>query len=355
MNYIIDDKIGKEWIKNNKPEKSIIFYCKYINVQLAEAIINTFKNIFKDESIKIQFVFENNINNFLNGNSQFSAIELIDSFSNIHIKTKDNIETNVLILDDERLINAFSYETFKNLFINCNNTTCVNGYGIETSDRKLIEQFLSRYINNDTNGLNYKQLVDSYINKILELDTSILEYNLYSVVFNCPENCTISPNTIPQFSKFNKAVYDTPESLVSSNIIGITYNQLGQYLEEVGKTDFAYKKYGENHAKFASLMDFAYIDCDRPRKIHITKLGNIFYNLQQEQQHKLVLYQVFKLDIIKVIVSKVLNDSSFDLSEYLKNYISSSTVDRRRSNIRKIFQFIVDSDIDLARYILEKI
>lgn len=350
MNYIISNTLDKEWVNNNKPNKKITFCSKYLSLQLTESIINIFKKVFNDESIRIQFIIEDCLVNYLKGDSDLSSIELLNTYSNVSIRSKSNINMNFIMIDEVLLINAFSYKSFEKLFIE---DLYKQELALKSIDVELINQCIE--YTKDLNDINYIKLVDNYIEHILYINEIELEYKLHSLLFHKSHEATITSNTIPQFSQFHKAVYDTPRCIICSGNSSIDYTQLGKYLLDRGKNDAAYKKYGENHSKFAQLIGFTYIDCNRPRKIHITHLGKEFYNLEPEEQNKLVIYQLFRLDIVKGIAAKVLDDPSLTLEDYLKQYLSNSTVGRRISSIKQIFKYMQDNGCVIAKYLLNKI
>ena len=59
--------------------------------------------------------------------------------------------------------------------------------------------------------------------------------------------------------------------------------------------------------------------------------------------------------IVRDIYSKYELTGSFDITQYLENYLSHSTAVRRRPNVKVLFEKLADFDVEGAEEILENV
>ncbi len=160
---------------------------------------------------------------------------------------------------------------------------------------------------------------------------------------------------IPQFSNFDDGTYRLVEILAEEGNSGLTFNELGELLEGPGKNEVAYKKYGENHAKLAELLDFATITNTRPRQVFLTKLGKIFYKSESSKKISMLKSQIYRMAIVKDIIVNHTNDS-FNLKNYLMSAnLKESTAIRRMPNIRTLFKFLQEHNVSEVESVLKKL
>ena len=90
--------------------------------------------------------------------------------------------------------------------------------------------------------------------------------------------------------------------LHETKVFGLTFNELGENLEGVGKKVGAYKKYGENNAKLSELLDLTTISHERPRRVFLTRLGKSFQRSDDARKTNILKNQIFRMDIIRDII-----------------------------------------------------
>ncbi|MCX5677539.1 MAG: hypothetical protein NTY76_00300 [Candidatus Omnitrophica bacterium] len=143
---------------------------------------------------------------------------------------------------------------------------------------------------------------------------------------------------IPQFSNFDDGTVKVVEILYNENDRGLTFNELGWFLQRRLKKDGAHKKYGENHAKLANLLGFVKINNSRPRNVFLSAVGKELHLARNEQKKLIIKNQLLNMALIKDILSNY-NDV-FDLSLYLKQTLSTKTAVRRMPNIKKLIRIL---------------
>lgn len=154
----------------------------------------------------------------------------------------------------------------------------------------------------------------------------------------------ITAANIPQFSNVN-LINDVLRFCVGAP--KISFELVGYFLNK-NSTVVAQKKYGENHYKLASLIGLV-----KPPPIYgITFLGKHYFKLIDKDQ-RIIRSRLF---LLVPIVQTVLVDAKYNevvVYDKLCEYLSSTTADRRKSNIRVIIDEICENidDINLlAKY-----
>ena len=151
----------------------------------------------------------------------------------------------------------------------------------------------------------------------------------------------ILPSNIPQFSKFNDAVLETV-NILSNMKDGIRYEQLGYYLDGKNKSDVAKKKYGENHSKFAALIDLAIIyKKNNVSLIKSSVLAKSYQKCTDSEKLDLVLKLLFRIPIVQHVLISAMKDKVEILNYMLM--LSEKTLKRRRTNIEEIFTYIKEN------------
>lgn len=139
---------------------------------------------------------------------------------------------------------------------------------------------------------------------------------------------------IPQFSE-EKDVYKVLRVLVDSGLENMTYEQVGSYLCPVGTKFDARRKYGETHYKFACQIGLT----RQGRPLATTEIGVGYYLLgNDEKRQELMNRLVFSIPFVQHSIIKA-TEGRFYMPEYLAEYLSPSTVLRRRSNMHKIMSW----------------
>lgn len=156
---------------------------------------------------------------------------------------------------------------------------------------------------------------------------------ILSAIDNFPE-IQISPDTIPQISGIELAIFDGLNRLIHKSY---TFLEFGKELpNRTSNNDLAMQKFGENHAKLLSLMDLAYIDkSQKPNMINITPLGKIIQGYNLERRRLVSSKLILKIPVIQNIL-RDLKTSQIKVDKYLSPVLKDSTVERRSSTIRQL-------------------
>ncbi|WP_240840203.1 hypothetical protein [Acidaminobacter sp. JC074] len=200
------------------------------------------------------------------------------------------------------------------------------------------------YGNGDCNEIECSKIADWFIEVLLstpiaELVELISEHELEKIL----------PSNIPQYSKLDDALYRTPDIL--GNVPeSIRFEDLGFYLERVKKKEGAFKKYGENHSKLATLMDLAAITIDgRTNYIQLSVLGKSYLKISQEDKERLTARLMLRIPLVQhALIDAKKRECS--LSDYLV-ILSEKTALRRSNNIADLFRHVKahsDSDFEIV-------
>lgn len=155
---------------------------------------------------------------------------------------------------------------------------------------------------------------------------------------------------IPQFSE-EKDVYNVLRVLVDSGLDNMTYEQVGSYLCPVGTKYDARRKYGETHYKFACQLGLT----RQGRPLATTEIGVGYYLLENdEKRQELMNRLVFSIPFVQHSIIKA-NEGHFYMPDYLAEYLSPSTVLRRRSNMHKIMSWAYEITDGAYRQIFDNI
>lgn len=145
---------------------------------------------------------------------------------------------------------------------------------------------------------------------------------------------SITTNNIPQFSN-EKDVYNVLRILIDSGVKDLTYEQIGSYLCPNNAKSTAKRKYGENHYKFANQLGLTV----KNRPFSATEIGVAYYLMENDTERQALMKRlVFSIPIVQHSIVKA-SEARFSMVEYLAEFLSPSTVIRRRSNMRKIMSW----------------
>lgn len=144
----------------------------------------------------------------------------------------------------------------------------------------------------------------------------------------------IATNEIPQFSN-EKDVYGVLRVLIDSGLDDMTYEQIGAYLCPADAKFFARRKYGENHYKFTCQLGLAV----KEHPFSATEIGVAYYLLDSNEKRQALMNRlIFSVPFVQHAIIKAAC-GQYSMPDYLGNYLSPSTVARRRSNMRKIMSW----------------
>ena len=138
-----------------------------------------------------------------------------------------------------------------------------------------------------------------------------------------------------QYSNFEDATKKVVEVIIEAGNKGFTHLEVGKLLQNDGviRTDGAYTKYGENHAKTATYLGYLF---SIKRFYYVSAIGYVLFKLSLEEQEKLFVRLFLRTNLFKTVyyLAKNGNVSMRDIFDML----SEKTYIRRKSNIYYFFQ-----------------
>ena len=150
----------------------------------------------------------------------------------------------------------------------------------------------------------------------------------------------LDPSKIMQFSNFENGTYNLVRILYGINT-GYSYPEIGRKL--IGSIELnAATKYGENHSKLGRDFDLVLINEHKPAIVKNTKFGECFAFLDREEQNKILKILGLRDPVIKNLIAK----SKKGIVNYMDECkcLSESTRIRRRSNVKKVFELIIEDN-----------
>lgn len=141
---------------------------------------------------------------------------------------------------------------------------------------------------------------------------------------------------ISQFSDFGKAIETVPE-ILEFYPQGISYSDLGEKLMGDRKYE-ACRKYGENHARTASVMSLARLSEKQPKLVFPTTLGHFLVDYQIQEKNALLRALLLRNPFLHDMVSVTMTGSK--AYRDLVKGLSDTTAKRRRQSIKQLMSFI---------------
>lgn len=119
---------------------------------------------------------------------------------------------------------------------------------------------------------------------------------------------------------------------------GFRFETLGKKLtHSTDKSDIAYIKYGENHAKLAAILDLVLIiSISGAKYAYLTELGKILA-CNKEAQDEIIAKLIPLIPIIQFCLRRAVHEK-VDVEIILRRYLSKSTAYRRASSIRGLLK-----------------
>lgn len=210
---------------------------------------------------------------------------------------------------------------------------------------------------NDMEGINsnYKtlfkyfndcKLMNIYCGKecIGELMNAYLSINVEDIVNailvrNIP---ILTVTDIPIFSSFNDCTEKLCFALKELNNCGCDYDELGHYLLGGKQNVTANYKYGENHSKAAALLGLTKIVRESKSKVYLTDLGYSYLYSDPTKREHLLTRSFLSTNIAQYYIQRA-QFERFKVFEPLE-FMSTSTIIRRISNIKTFFNILDTSD-----------
>lgn len=223
----------------------------------------------------------------------------------------------------------------------------------EENEEKFLELYFTKEI--DLQCLSYQnsecidtnQIVDRLIQILLKYTIS----DIITIIRNSAKREKVTKDNIPQFSQVDIAIYKVNE-LLSKNNQSLNYEKLGYLLKEKKDAETsgtsALRKFGENHAKLATLVDLAVIrkkgNCS---DIENSILGKVFFELGEHEKKDIAQKLILKIPIVQNIFCEY---SIKQLDKDLE-ILSDSTKNRRRSSVMHAIDMVLDNEPQLAKEI----
>ena len=201
-------------------------------------------------------------------------------------------------------------------------------------EKKYIEMFLS---SDDMSKNVFLTGTEAELGAAISVITSVPIQKYIEVIDQLTMDDTVKSDQVPQFSGFCNALYRLPEILEFAPD-GLSFSEIGYQLAK-SPNDAASTKYGENHSKLAEMLDIVEI-CNRPSNVKSTNLGKYLIKFTPDEKKDLVK----RLLLRQYIVKKMLNAAGKGRCNYkdIVSELSKSTALRRRSNVNKLLDYVVE-------------
>lgn len=211
------------------------------------------------------------------------------------------------------------------------------------ADEMTREEVLTAYYSKRLDTVCAQKLIEEgkiagggVLHKIFALVQSASLEEVYEAVCRIDDFELITSSNVPQFSSIESA-YKVPEILLATNE-GQEFEGLGIYLDyEPHKKPAANKKYGENHAKLAVLLDLADMANAGKMKVVPTEFGSLFAQLDCTEKRAMAARLCFRIPIIQRMIAS--NEEEVEIADFLKIF-SDSTKKRRLPNVKALLAII---------------
>lgn len=150
----------------------------------------------------------------------------------------------------------------------------------------------------------------------------------------------ITPKDVFQFSTLEAGTKQVCVAIDKAGNPGVNFIQAGKLLlgEERPRKDMAYIKYGENHLKTAEALGLLY---ELARTYFLSCIG-VVYLKQNEEDRKKLLTRMFLRNKFIARLIKASATTKIDARQFLY-MLSDTTYTRRKSNIKRILRFFLES------------
>lgn len=206
------------------------------------------------------------------------------------------------------------------------------------------------YKNKLCNEKTPDQIATWFCKVLLSIDV----YSIIKLIAEAKDRDVVNPSNIPQFSNLDDATKGVVKILLESGMNGMTFDEMGYFLNGKQRNEVANRKYGENHAKLATLLDLAIINFpNNSASIYSSLLGQVYYNLTKEHKELILARLALRIPIIQNILIDAMQDE-ISVEKHLK-HLSKQTQKRRKPNVVALLGFIkkyAEKDMD---YILNNI
>ena len=145
----------------------------------------------------------------------------------------------------------------------------------------------------------------------------------------------VSADTIPQFSDIDDAL-ESGLNMLSKG--PCTFYEFGDALPNCSTNSYdAKQKYGENHAKYLTLLDLAWIDKQsKPNKVNISPVGQIVQNFDVKTRKIIAAKLSLRIPIIQELICS--KDITSVINEKMSPLLRESTLQRRESSLMRVLE-----------------
>ena len=221
---------------------------------------------------------------------------------------------------------------------------------------KLLTQFFSK---SKENEINNKMMFYSYnfeYDVVLEYVKNLINTPLKEYLFYLLSNYHVpflEANDVLQYSNFDDCTINICKVFKEAGDKGFSALEAGKLLENDGieRKDGAYTKYGENHCKTATSLGI--LNC-LSNKYFLSCIGFVLNDLNEYEQKLLISRLILRNNLIKRLVYKSLKNGSASY-EFETGFLSDSTRNRRKSNVKKLITILQNSDEISLKTILNTI
>ena len=179
-----------------------------------------------------------------------------------------------------------------------------------------------------------QDMFHNYLSDLIEID--IREY--FRWLDEHFSASVLSIDDAVQFSDFHDATSGIVEALLSAGDYGYSYIEIGKKLQNDGisRTEWAYRKYGENHAKTATYLGYLF---SINRCCYVSAIGYSLSSFTDTEQMKLFARLFTRTTLFKSIYY-LTRSGIVDLRE-LFDMLTRETYIRRRSSIKKLYKNLI--------------
>lgn len=373
----VSSPIFNNWFDLNRPNQSLLICSPYLKNYSLEKIMDRY-NLSTLHDLQLEVLIRGKLEDFIRGSSDISALESLIRLQGMDInkiRRLTNLHMKAYLIDNEKLLIGSSNFTRNGLFFS-NGAGNIEG-AICTTDTVAINDFRGYYDSIVTSSepldvfydsivqdyeIYFDKISDTINNAILSTisrhesrarhilipnkhrdDRQSRESESENEIIMSENNIfEVTIESIPQYSNFENGTYKILEILGNNDDLGLTFIELGRLLEGGNKSNVAYRKYGENHAKLAELLDLVAITKTTPRLVFLTRLGRNFLESDNNRKVDILKSQIFRMSITKDIINKHILDG-FNLISYLRMFLSLETTKRRKPNVKYLFKFLIDN------------
>ncbi|MCK5645006.1 MAG: hypothetical protein KAJ19_29670, partial [Gammaproteobacteria bacterium] len=219
----------------------------------------------------------------------------------------------------------------------------LEAYYCKSDSKKLLTDYFTKEI--DLQCLSYKDIKCNDVPKdriAAWFCEMLLNVELIDIIQMLKETTALEnilPSNIPQYSQMSDAIHKVVTILHQSGKEDMTFDDIGYFLSGKDKSKIAQRKYGENHSKFAALLDLTSVSApNNVNHIALSVLGHAYCDLTIEKQDALVARLAFRIPIIQHMFINAL-DKEVIVSEYM-HVLSEQTKKRRKPNVMDLISFL---------------